>query len=1319
MPLLWLRVLTTAALFYVWQAKADAAAVAAKAAHEAAVARRAALQRQQEEAAAQQNAAWVHAYAEQLEEEEDEENDQDAWEEKIEPVPEERLAELRLTFAELKSCATAAKQDGQTEKQKQLGRHISALAEEIGFIERRHVLMPGWDEPDALSDAQKVLERLSRQASAETADDCEEEEEYVGLFGNDEEDYDDDDDDDDGGEGGEVDQASRVDSTGDASIKSQNDGDAEDGDGFSMFDEPEESDDRTAVQNSNLTPRFTGRARVEATLQELGREGWTGNTPKIALQQWVQKKYRVPVKYSMTDGVASVAMLIKGVRQAYEQPSNVSYDHKNDAQNAAALVALFDLTAAEALPLYRAFPPYFRELWLSWEADKIDEKRAADELADRGMNSCISRLIERAEAVSTGQHEKVSADESLTWEHWHDEETRKQPAARRARGSSVGAVAQIDPTESRRLLDRHRRVQSDSTYQKHLRTRETLPMWEAQAELVATVRGAQVVLVVGETGSGKSTQVPQFILDEHIADGHGSECNIICTQPRRIAAMSLAQRIAAERSETCGVPGSLVGYHIRLEAAAAPSTRLMLCTTGILLRRMQSDPLLTGVSHIIIDEVHERDVNIDFLLLLLRDVLSTRSNSTAASDMHGAAALVPLRVIVMSASFNVDLLRGYFGGACCPVVKVSGRTFPVQEHFLEDVFEMTGVTLEEDSRYAKRRSSTRHSAKVKVSSSGGNQHVMTVDWDDRETHVQPDAEGNEAREMYADYSANTQVSMALVDENRINYELMVDLLSIIAEGNEEGAVLVFLPGLREIQTLVEELLRSPIIGDEQRCRVLALHSSLSPQDQQRVFEKTPRGCRKVVVATNIAETSITIDDVVFVIDAGKAKINKYDPAKRMQSLVECWVSQASVKQRTGRAGRVKAGHCFRFFSRNRHRGMDKFEVPEMLRTPLEGLVLQIKTLRLPGAISEVFNRALEPPSEPSVAAAVSTLLEIGAIEEDEELTPLGYHLAALPVDVRLGKMLLYGALFKCVDPIVMTAATISYKSPFVAPMDQREAADAARRAFGTSSSDHLTTLNAISAWRKIRHEHGRNFERQWCRKHFLSLETLQTIEDMASQFSRQLYDIGFLPEHSRSQSRAERGSANAGVRFTGANKHSGNQRVVAAVLTAGLYPNVARVHRAAGTGKLTFTTGAAGQQEVHIHPRSINHNATGLEADWLVFHDKVKSTRVYLHDSTLITPYPLLLFGGAVTVNHATRRASLHGLGVEFVVAPRTAVVFKELRRHMDTMLTALIGKGVRGRRGSTTTGGGDPRRKAEDEEEDEEEALIELIVHLLGTEFS
>ena len=220
--------------------------------------------------------------------------------------------------------------------------------------------------------------------------------------------------------------------------------------------------------------------------------------------------------------------------------------------------------------------------------------------------------------------------------------------------------------------------------------------------------------------------------------------------------------------------------------------------------------------------------------------------------------------------------------------------------------------------------------------------------------------------------------------------------------------------------------------------MLPLHSSLSSEDQKAVFKRPPPGITKVVLATNIAETSITIDDVVFVIDSGKAKLNKYDPNKRMSSLVESWISRANAKQRKGRAGRVQAGHCFRLYTRQHHdEKMQDFEAPEMLRAPVESLVLQIKTMRLRGhgAVRDVFGRALQPPTDNAVDSALNTLDEIAALDEDERLTPLGTHLAALPVDVRVGKMMLFGAIFGCLEPVLIIAAAISHKSPFVAPID--------------------------------------------------------------------------------------------------------------------------------------------------------------------------------------------------------------------------------------------------------------------------------------------
>ena len=392
-------------------------------------------------------------------------------------------------------------------------------------------------------------------------------------------------------------------------------------------------------------------------------------------------------------------------------------------------------------------------------------------------------------------------------------------------------------------------------------TRAKLPIWAAQQRLLQAMDSAPVVLVVGETGSGKSTQVSQFILDSYLTAGRGAECSIICTQPRRIAAVSLAERIASERAERCGGRDSLVGYHIRLEAKATADTRLLLCTTGILLRRLQSDPLLAGVSHVVIDEGHERDLNIDFLLVIIKELLDSRR--LAAFDSTEQGGLAPLRLVVMSASFNTDLMQSYFGGDACPVVHVSGRTFSVEEHYLEDVFELTGTRIEEDSPYAKRRTGGSHTAKVHVTGAGGRSHVMNLDWDDATVGSSGAAAAAAAGAAAAaagegqGYSAATMQAMGRVNEDRINYDLAVDLLLAIEEGFEPGGVLVFLPGLAEIARLCEALHRTPTFGDEQRCRVLPLHSSLSAQDQARVFDPVPRGVRKVVVVSGKCMASVS------------------------------------------------------------------------------------------------------------------------------------------------------------------------------------------------------------------------------------------------------------------------------------------------------------------------------------------------------------------------------------------------------------------------------------------------------------------------------
>lgn len=514
-----------------------------------------------------------------------------------------------------------------------------------------------------------------------------------------------------------------------------------------------------------------------------------------------------------------------------------------------------------------------------------------------------------------------------------------------------------------------------------------------------------MIVISGATGCGKTTQVPQIIMDSMIEQNMGAYCNMICTQPRRISAIGVAERVAAERLD---VIGNRVGYQIRLESKRSKQTRLLFCTTGILLRRLIGDPNLAGVSHIFVDEIHERDLDSDFLLIILKDLLS--------KNQH-------IKLVLMSATLNADLFSHYFND--CPVIHIEGRAFPVQAFFLEDALEQTRFELSVNSEYAKTNSPKRSSPQSDSENNCVRQDVPFL------------------RSKYPNYSQSTIRSMSRMDFEQINLDLIEYIIKHIHDTHEEGAILVFLPGIMEISKLYDRL-RSKREFSGQKFAIFPLHSTLSSLQQRSVFDALPRGTRKVVLSTNIAETSITIDDVVFVIDSGKVKETRFDNATGMSMLVQTWVSQASAMQRRGRAGRVKPGICYHLFPS--HLTLQEFQEPEILRVPLEHLCLQIEMLGV-GPSHEFLQRAVTPPSQQAIDRAVLFLQEIQAMDHEQHnlLTPLGFHLGTLPLDVKLGKMLVFGALLGCLDPILTIASTLATKSPFVAPFEKRELADQAKK----------------------------------------------------------------------------------------------------------------------------------------------------------------------------------------------------------------------------------------------------------------------------------
>ena len=895
--------------------------------------------------------------------------------------------------------------------------------------------------------------------------------------------------------------------------------------------------------------------------------------------------------------------------------------------------------------------------------------------------------------------------------------------------------------------------------------RARLPASEARQAVVTAVSQHRVLVLSGETGCGKSTQVPQFILEAAAASGAGGACSIVCTQPRRISAIGLAERVSAER---CEPVGSVVGYAVRLESRRSEHTRLLFCTTGILLRRLLNDPQLQDVSHVVLDEVHERSLESDLLLLLLRELLARRPT---------------LRLVLMSATADANLFVRYFeappgaraSGAPfqCQVATchIPGFTHPVADYYLEDCLERTGFLVGKASAYARRRKPTpgivdaetgevvpavfaqagEEEAEVDDAQPGKPQaeqqedvkedpaapQVVPESWDDgaesavklrraeapvptdgpqqssacapaAAARARADAEAL-AEHALLQYSDGTRRSIANVDEEIINYQLIEQLVAYIlntelnhgsdalvappiggakpdTDPKRPGAVLVFLPGVAEIGKAQRALERSRLLLSELvgPLWILALHGALSAADQRRVFEAPPSGVRKIVLATNVAETSVTIDDVRHVIDTGRVKEMCYDAARGLSRLEEGWASAASGRQRRGRAGRTAPGAAYRLFSRRTAAALPAQGAPEMLRVPLEALCLRVKAL-VDGRVADTLARALTPPPPAAVAAALAQLRALRALDPEEGLTPLGLCLVRMPVDARLAKMLVYGAMLGCLDPVLTVAGALSGRGLFVTPRDPalRAAADAAKAHLASSAgkSDHLTAVRAYDGWRAAVRA-GRSAERAYIDAHSLSWQGLDACRASRDDFAAVLADLGFVGRAYVERVRREEA---VDSRAHAADAHSHSIRVVKAALCAGLYPNVVRVRHpeqtfaATGGGAvakeaaahtLRFFAREAGR--VFLHPASVNFGCGAFDSPWLVYSEAVQTAKVYIRECTMVPPYALLLFGGEIVASLERGTLSLDGWA-EFEAPARVAVLVRELRQGIDRLLAAKV----------------------------------------------
>lgn len=381
------------------------------------------------------------------------------------------------------------------------------------------------------------------------------------------------------------------------------------------------------------------------------------------------------------------------------------------------------------------------------------------------------------------------------------------------------ATASLEQLSDELLQNSRDKNLNDTELIETMKFRDTLPVATMKNEIMTLLNDNSVIIVKGATGCGKTTQIAQYILEDYTNSGQGAWCNIAVTQPRRISAVSVAERIAVERNENIG---ESVGYSVRFESCLPrPFGSILFCTIGVLLRKLEAG--LRGVSHVIVDEIHERDVNSDFILVVLRDMVHTYPD---------------LRIILMSATIDTTLFSDYFGK--CPVVEIPGRAYPVTQLFLEDCIEMTKFVPSPESRKRKRDD---ESELVGIESEGGDQNLnKTV------------AVGN--------YSNETKAAMAAMSESDVSFELIEALLLYIKNKNVPGAVLIFLPGWNLIFALMKHLQNGRFGGSD--FRILPCHSQIPREDQRKVFEPVPSGVTKIILSTNIAETSITIDDIVSV-----------------------------------------------------------------------------------------------------------------------------------------------------------------------------------------------------------------------------------------------------------------------------------------------------------------------------------------------------------------------------------------------------------------------------------------------------------------------
>ncbi|KAF3001322.1 DEAH-box RNA helicase prp16 [Curvularia kusanoi] len=617
--------------------------------------------------------------------------------------------------------------------------------------------------------------------------------------------------------------------------------------------------------------------------------------------------------------------------------------------------------------------------------------------------------------------------------------------------------------------------------------RQYLPAFAVREDLLRVIRDNQVTIVVGQTGSGKTTQLTQFLLE----DGYGKLGLIGCTQPRRVAAMSVAKRVSEEMEVKLG---GLVGYAIRFEDCTSKETKIKYMTDGVLLRESLVEPDLDKYSCIIMDEAHERALNTDVLMGLIKKVLARRRD---------------LKLIVTSATMNADRFSRFYGGA--PEFIIPGRTFPVDIQF--------------------------------------------------------------SRSPCDDY-----------------VDAAVKQVLAIHVSQGPGDILVFMTGQEDIEITCELVAeRLKLLNDPPKISILPIYSQMPADLQAKIFERAAPGVRKVIVATNIAETSLTVDGIMYVVDAGFSKLKVYNPKMGMDTLQITPISQANASQRAGRAGRTGPGKCFHLYTERAFR--DEFyiqTIPEIQRTNLANTVLLLKSLGVKDLLDFDF---MDAPPQDTITTSLFDLWALGALDNIGELTPLGRTMTAFPMDPSLAKLIITSVDYECSEEMLTIVAMLSVPSVFYRPKERQEESDAAREKFFVPESDHLTLLHVYTQWRVNGYSDG------WCTRHFLHPKALRRGKEIRDQI-KDIMEKQKMP------------LVSCGTDWD----------VIRKCICSGYYHQAAKVK---GLGEyINLRTSVT----IQLHPTSALYGL-GYLPDYVVYHELILTSKEYMSCVTSVDPHWLADMG--------------------------------------------------------------------------------------------